>query len=262
MWGLWTNSPPNTVHGMPVILIEHASTHTSGILLRSLVDHGLRVQTVRIAAEETLPNDLAEVDGVLSLGGPQSITDDPPSWVDTETTFLREAGDARIPILGIGLGANLLAKAHGATIETAPCTDAGFHRVDLDPAGREDPLFRGLPWFGSWPVWSRDRIAGLPDGGRKLASRDGSAIDGFACGIFSYGIAFEADWSSTTLSERMQDAADPVASSIADAQTLVATVQDSAESIQRQARRFAENVSSYLMPIERVNAGVAKDIHH
>ena len=171
----------------------------------SLVDHGLRVQTVRIAAEETLPNDLAEVDGVLSLGGPQSITDDPPSWVDTETTFLREAGDAQIPILGIGLGANLLAKAHGATIETAPSTDAGFHRVDLDPAGREDPLFRGLPWFGSWPVWSRDRIAGLPDGGRKLASRDGTAIDGFACGIFSYGIAFEADWSSTTLSERMQD---------------------------------------------------------
>ena len=247
---------------MPVILIQHAATHSSGLLLRSLVDHGLRVQTVRIAENETLPTDLAEVDGIVSLGGPQTASDDALPWLANEVSFLQDASKQEVPILGIGLGANILAKSLGTAPTQATSSDAGFQRVDLDPVGRDDPLFRGLPWFGSWPTWSRDQIVELPTGARALASRDGKTIDAFAYGIFSYGIGFEPDWLSATLIDRVRDAADPVSSSITDPELLVATVQDSAESIQRQALRFAENVASYLMPIERVNAGVAKDIHH
>ena len=44
--------------------------------------------------------------------------------------------------------------------------------------------------------------------------------------------------------------------------SLAAMVRDNAESIDRQSERFAVNVASYLMPIERVNQGVARDIHH
>ncbi len=247
---------------MPVILIEHAATHSSGLLLRSLVDHGLRVQTVRIAAEEMLPTDLSEVDGVVSLGGPQTASDDSLPWLANEISFLQDASKQEVPILGIGLGANILAKSMGTATTPSTSQEAGLQRIDLDPTGRDDPLFRGRPWFGSWPTWSRDQLAELPAGGRALASRDGNTIDAFACGIFSYGIGFEPDWLSTTLIDRVRDASDPVSSSITDPEALVATVQDSAESIQRQAQRFAENVASYLMPIERVNAGVAKDIHH
>lgn len=246
---------------MPVILIEHAASHTSGLLLRSLVDHGLRVETVRVAEDEPLPADLAELDGVVSLGGPQSATDDSLTWIDGEMTLLRSAAENNVPTLGIGFGANLLARALGGSIETQT-SSPGFHRVDLNPVGREDPLFRGLPWFGSWPRWSRDRVTELPTGARTLAGSDSGEIDGFACGIFTFGIGFEPDWTASTLVDRLEDASDPLSAAVPNRDALAATVKDCAESVERQARRFAENVASYLMPIERVNAGVAKDIHH
>ena len=247
---------------MPVILVEHARTHTSGILLRSLVDHGLRVQTVRISEEETLPDDLSDLDGVVSLGGPQSAMDDSLPWIEQEIAFLLEASKKEVPILGIGLGSNLIARALGGTLVPADPATAGFQKINLDPTGRDDPLFRGLPWFGHWPTWSRDTISKMPEGSRLLAGRPGDVIDGFGCGIFTYGIGFEPDWTATTLIERLQDGSAPIASEIEDSDSMVATLRGATEPIQRQASRFAENVASYLMPIERVNAGVAKDIHH
>lgn len=245
-----------------MILVEHARTHTSGILLRSLVDHGLRVQTVRISEEEPLPDDLSDLDGVVSLGGPQSAMDDEIPWIEQEIAFLLEATKKEVPILGIGLGSNLLARALGGTLAPADPAAVGFQKINLDPTGRDDPLFRGLPWFGNWPTWSRDTISEMPEGGRLLAGRPDGTIDGFGCGIFAYGIGFEPDWTATTLIERAEDHSDPIAGTVGDPDALVATLRRSAEPIDRQANRFAENVASYLMPIERVNAGVAKDIHH
>lgn len=247
---------------MPIIVLEHSPDPGSGSIGRALARHGLRVQPVRLATGDSVPVDLDDVDGVVSMGGRQSATDDGLPWIAAELELLRAAHASGIPVLGICLGAQLLARALGGRVDRMDAPSIGLPRVDLTPVGREDPLFRGLPWFGSWPSWHQDRVVELPAEGQRLAGSEGCEIEGFSVGISSYGIQFHPEWSAADLAAQCEKADPGAMGSSVDLAALAATARDSAESIDRQSERLAENVASYLMPIERVNQGVARDIHH
>lgn len=244
---------------MPILVIEHDARDTASVLGRALSHHGLRLRTLRLHANEAVPTDLDGVDGVVSLGGPQSATDDALPWIAAEMRLLEEAHARSIPVLGICLGAQLLARALGGQLRRAEHPAPGLGRIDLTPVGREEPVFKGLPWFGAWPDWHGDEIAEVPAGGRILATSEHCGVEAFACGIFSYGVQFHPEWTADELAERCERGGTDAGM---DAAALAATVRDQREAIDRQAVRFAENVAAYLMPIERVNAGVARDIHH
>jgi GMP synthase (glutamine-hydrolysing) len=248
-----------TVLIMPILVIEHDSADTPGILGRVLGRHGLRFRTIRLHAGEQLPPDLDDVDGIISLGGPQSATDDALPWLAGEMRLLQGAAARSIPILGVCLGAQILARALGGTVGRMSAPSAGLGRVDLTPAGREDPLFRGLAWYGAWPGSHQDEVTQLPPDARILARSEACAVEAFACGMFSYGVQFHPEWSASAFVSRCESGG---LLGDGDRAALAATIRDQAEPIERQAERFAENVASFLLPIERVNAGVAKDIHH
>lgn len=244
---------------MPIIVIEHDASDTSGVLGRALVRHGLRIRTVRLHAGDALPVDLDDVDGIVSLGGPQSATDDALPWIADELRLMQGASARGIPVLGICLGAQMLARALGGTVGRMAAPAAGLGRVDLTPAGREDPIFRGLPWYAVWPGSHQDEITELPPDARTLARSESCAVEAFACGVFSYGVQFHPEWSSAAFVSRCEAGG---LLGDGDRAALAAAIRDQAESIDRQAARFAENIASFLLPVERVNAGVAKDIHH
>lgn len=244
---------------MPILVLEHDARNTAGVLGRALTRHGLRLRTIRLHAGDAVPGDLDDVDGIISLGGPQSATDDALPWIAAELRLLAAAHERSIPVLGVCLGAQLLARALGGVVRRAVSPTSGLGRIDLTPVGREDPLFRGLPWFGAWPDWHEDEIAEAPAGARTLARSAHCEIEAFACGIFSFGVQFHPEWTAEDLAGRCDR---NTSGTTGDPAAVAAAVRDQAESIDRQAERFAENVASFLLPIERVNAGVAKDIHH
>lgn len=247
---------------MPILVLEHADPPGSGSIGKALTRHGLRVRSVRVGAGEAVPVDLDDVDGIVSMGGRHSATDDALPWIAAELRLLEAAAGAGIPVLGVCLGAQLLARALGGRVSRMSSPSIGLPRIDLTPVGREDPLFRGLPWFGTWPSWHQDEIVELPDGARTLATSECCGIEGFAHGISAYGIQFHPEWSSEALAEQCEKPDPGAMGSDADLGAIAASARDTAESIDRQSDRFAVNVASYLMPIERVNQGVARDIHH
>jgi len=244
---------------MPILVIEHDAQDTADVLGRVLTRHGLRQRTIRLHAGEQLPPDLDDVDGIVSLGGPQSATDDALPWLAGEFRLIQEASVSGIPVLGICLGAQIVARALGGTVSRMPAPAAGLGRVDLTPAGRDDPMFRGLAWYGAWPGSHQDQIEQLPPDARLLARSESCPVEAFACGIFCYGVQFHPEWSAASFRKRCD--AGGLLGDI-DRAALAATIGDQTESLDRQAERFAENVASFLFPVERVNAGVAKDIHH
>jgi GMP synthase (glutamine-hydrolysing) len=244
---------------MPILVIEHDSNDHPGVLGRVLARHGLRLRTIRLHAGDRLPSDLDDVDGIVSLGGPQSATDDALPWLSAEFGLLRAAHAGGVPILGVCLGAQILARALGGTVGRMAAPSGGLGRVDLTPAGREDPLFRGLPWYGTWPGSHQDEVSQLPPDGRVLARSEACGVEAFVSGMFSYGVQFHPEWSSSAFVARCESGG---LLGDGDRAALAATIRDQAEGVDRQAERFAENVASFLLPIERVNAGVAKDIHH
>ena len=247
---------------MPILVLEHAEPSGSGSIGRALIRHGLRLRSIRVGAGEPVPTDLDDVDGIVSMGGRQSASDDALPWIAAELRLLEAAAGEGIPVLGVCLGAQLLARALGGRIGRMSSPSIGLPQIDLTQDGRDDPLFRGLPWFGTWPSWHQDEIVELPDGARKLAHSEGCGVEGFAHGISAYGVQFHPEWTADALVEQCEKPDPGVMGSDIDLVSLAAMVRDNAESIDRQSERFAVNVASYLMPIERVNQGVARDIHH
>ena len=247
---------------MPILVLEHADPPGSGSIGKALIRHGLRLRSVRVGAGEPVPADLDDVDGIVSMGGRQSATDDALPWIAAELRLLEAAVAEGIPVLGVCLGAQLLARALGGRVARMSEPSIGLPRIDLTQEGRDDPLFRGLPWFGTWPSWHQDEIAELPEGSRKLAHSEGCGVEAFAHGISAYGVQFHPEWSTAALVEQCEKEDPGLMGADIDLAALAAVVRDSAESIDRQSERFSVNVASYLMPIERVNQGVARDIHH
>ena len=248
---------------MPILVIQHSNTSSAATIGEALVRHGLRCRTIRLAAGEPLPSDLDGIDGIISMGSSDSATDDGLPWIAQEIALLKAACAAQRPVLGVCLGAQLLARALGGRVsKMTDNASVGLCRIDLTTAGRDDPLFRGLPWYGSWPSWHIDEISELPPDARLLAKSEECGIEAFAHGIFAYGVQFHPEWSAERVAELCDDPAEHLAGDGFDYAAVKAAARDEADSIERMALRFAENVASYLMPVERVNAGIPKDIHH
>ena len=246
---------------MPILVIQHSNASDTGLIGVALLRNGLRCRVIRLADGDRIPADLDGIDGIISMGGSASAADDTLPWIADEIALLAAASAAQIPVLGVCLGAQLLARALGGKVARMDAPSVGPCRIDMTVAGRDDPMFRGLPWYGTWPAWHQDEITTLPPDARLLAKSDACGVEAFAHGVFAYGVQFHPEWTASRIVELCDDPADHLDPG-ADYGGIKAAVRDEAESIARMGARFAENVASYLVPVERVNAGVPKDIHH
>jgi len=112
-------------------------------------------------------------------------------WLVDETRLLRRLLDATVPVLAICLGAQLLARAAGASVYRAPAPEIGWYPVELTDAGCADLLFGKLPErfvAFEWHHYSFD----LPAGARKLA-RSAHCTQAFALGPCAWGVQFHPE---------------------------------------------------------------------
>ena len=100
--------------------------------------------------------------GLVFLGSPVSVND-PLPWIDEELALIRLAFQAGVPILGICFGGQLISKALGGEVHSAPTMQIGWHRTTLSEHAKE--LFRSrgvLDGFYAFE-WHGDTFS-LPQG--------------------------------------------------------------------------------------------------
>ncbi len=172
-----------------VVHVEAEGPHAIGVALDRA---GVEVQIVRTDLGEPVPTSVSEVDGVVVMGGPMAADNDEgfPSRRD-ELALLSAAVAAEVPVLGVCLGAQLLAAATGAPVRRGHGIEIGWAPVELTPAAAGDPLLAGLPSPLELLHWHRDTYD-LPSGavhlGRSAAYeqqifRVGPAAWGFQCHV-------------------------------------------------------------------------------
>lgn len=124
----------------PVIAIRHQPEVPLGVAERALSDAGVDWRYLD-AWEATEWPDLDEVSGLVVLGGKMSAyqTEEYP-FLKREHSIVEEAIERDIPMIGICLGAQILARVLGAKVEPMSAKGLGFMRVDATPEGREDPV--------------------------------------------------------------------------------------------------------------------------
>ena len=154
---------------MRALVIMHVENEGPGVFGNLLEAAGIEVRVARLHLGDDLPG-AGEVDAALSMGGPMNVYEEEHyPFLRDETRFLQDAAARDLPVLGICLGAQMIAKAAGAAVTRNPVEEVGWRTVDLTDVGLADPLFRGLPPVLPVFQWHGDTFA-VPDGGALLAT--------------------------------------------------------------------------------------------
>ena len=176
-----------------ILFIKHVEIEGPETLGAFFVEQGYRLQVVNLHAGEHLPDDPRELDAVIPLGGPMNVyEEDQYPFLKNEDAFLKKTLAENVPALGICLGAQLLTKASGGRVVRSPQREVGWFSIEMTPAGRKDPLFRGLP--NPWEVyqWHGDMCEPL-NGEAVLASSARCPVQAVRLGQKAYGLQFHAE---------------------------------------------------------------------
>jgi GMP synthase (glutamine-hydrolysing) len=151
--------------------------------------HTLEYWSVPVGASAPDPQSF---DAIMVFGGGMHPDQDGSHpWLAVEVAFLQRGLDAGVPLLGICLGSQLIARAAGAWVGPAREREVGWLPVALTDAGRADPVLSALPDTVEAFQWHSYTFA-LPDGAAELASSP-VASQAFAVDGRAWGIQFHAE---------------------------------------------------------------------
>lgn len=175
---------------MRILIVENFRETALGQVGVALEEAGAEQVWLRPWSGDALPTTHEDFDGVVVLGGEQSAVDDHVHpYLGDLAQLMKAFGDADKAVLGICLGSQLLARAHGGTNLIGQAREFGWHRVAITDAGRGDPVFATVD--GEFPIfqWHSDTFT-LPDGAVHLAQNLTATNQCFRIGRASYGMQF------------------------------------------------------------------------
>ena len=177
----------------PVLVIRHSEIDEPGVFGTVMDEAGIAWQPCDPWRGESFPP-LEDYGAVLAMGGPQQADEEHlHPWLSTEKALLRDAVARGMPVLGVCLGCQLLADAHGGTVAQLAEGEVGILDVALTAEGRADPLFAGLPPLPLTMQWHLNAVTRLPQRAVLLASSPACAVQAYRLGTSAYGVQFHME---------------------------------------------------------------------
>jgi len=173
-----------------VLAFRHAAGEDVGNIRPALESRGVVVDCVDLYAGASIPA-AASVDGLIFMGGAMCANDDLP-FLRQELDLIRDAIVRQLPIFGVCLGAQLIAKALGGRVYPSAVSEIGWHQIEIDRAASEDPVFSALPPVDTVFQLHYDTFD-LPPGAVRLASSAAVPNQAFRLGASVYGVQFHPE---------------------------------------------------------------------
>ena len=177
---------------MDVLGVIHGERVRAGVFADVVAERGHRLEEWSLAWGMPLRRPLDAYGAVLVFGGAMHADqDEHHPWLREENFFLQRLLELQTPVLGICLGAQLLAKAAHAPVHPAAEFEIGWHAVDLTEDAAHDPLLGRLPdTFDAfqWHYYTH----GLPAGAVELA-RSPVCTQAFRLGESAWGVQFHPE---------------------------------------------------------------------
>lgn len=192
---------------MHIHYLQHVHFEDLGNIAPWALDRGHTVTRTRFHERERLP-DPSDIDWVIVLGGPMNVyEEDRFPWLAREKIFIERAIEAGKRVLGVCLGAQLIADALGGEITRNPEAEIGWFPVHRTPASVEFPAFRALPQTIHAFHWHGDTFS-IPPGATHLAASDACPNQAFGFEDHVLALQFHLESSAHGVSRLLRHCAD------------------------------------------------------
>jgi len=176
---------------MHVLAFRHVPFEDAGLIAPALEARGIELVYADAYRDAEAHPDWHSAAGLLFMGGPMSANDGLP-FIRREIAIIEAAVAAGRPVLGICLGAQLLARALGARVYRNPVKEIGWGPVYWTQAAARDRLFGGLRSPETVFHWHGETFD-LPPGAEWLAWSDACRNQAFRAGSNAYGLQFHLE---------------------------------------------------------------------
>jgi len=184
-----------------ILIIKHKDIEGAGLFgdfFKSKTNY--KVKIIELEKKDKFPS-LDECKAIISLGGPMSVyQEEEYPFLKEEKIFLKEAIKKDIPILGVCLGAQLLASVLKAKVEKAKNPEIGWHEVNLIASAKKDPLFYNLPKTLKVFQWHEDTFK-IPKMGVLLATTNTCKNQAVRFSRYCWGLQFHPEMNLKMLKE-------------------------------------------------------------
>lgn len=241
---------------MPILILQHTPTEHAGRLALTLRDHARRLDVRRLDLPESranahIPADLDGVEGIISLGGQMNVGDDLP-WMKREIEFLAAAHARSLPIVGICLGAQLIAKALGGDVAPmAAGPEWGMAPVRQFPVANTDIVLAGIPWEVPQFHAHGQEITALPPGATALQASDKCKVQSFRAGLRTYAFQYHFECDLAMIEEFVTSGDPQMAASGLAADQAMEDARMQYEMYARTSDRLAVNIAQLLFGAPR-----------
>jgi GMP synthase-like glutamine amidotransferase len=181
-------------------VLQHVPSEGIGNIAGWLDHRGAKVTTTRFFESADLP-DLDGIDLIIAMGGPMSVNDEESlPWLVAEKAFLREAINRGIAVLGVCLGAQLIASACGAKVYPGRQREIGWFPIEVVNAG---PDALPYPDKGTVLHWHGETFD-LPAGAVHLARSAACEHQAFQIGRRVLGLQFHPEVTHESLATMLE----------------------------------------------------------
>jgi len=186
-----------------LLIVKHVDIEGPGLIEDCLRQERIPYQVLNLESGRHLPK-LDNLTHIVFLGGPMNVyEEDRYPFLKEEDLFIKEAIQRGKSLLGICLGAQLIAKALGAKVFKAPVKEIGWYDVSLTRIGSIDPFFSHLP--RTFPVfqWHEDTFE-IPHSAILIATSSLVPHQAFRYGDNAYGLQFHLEVTQDIIREWME----------------------------------------------------------
>jgi GMP synthase (glutamine-hydrolysing) len=249
---------------MAIIVFQHSESTGPGRLGMTLRELGFKLDIRRpdlptshpanrlASGQSVIPADYDNVHGVIAMGGPQNIGE-PHPWLEAEAAYIRGAHQREIPVIGICLGAQLIAHALGGKVSPLPdnAYEVGILPVSLNPAGQTETIFAGIPWEHPQFHHHGFHVEQLPPGAMLLASSKRTKVQAFKVGVRTYGFQYHPECDRGMIDAILKGEESCCTRGQTTMSDVLAQTDAQYAAYARASDRLCVNLATYLFPLNR-----------
>jgi len=194
-----------------VLVLQHLEIEGPGLFEQFAKERDLKIEIIRLDNKNALPQ-TKKGDLILIMGGPMGVKDigsDKYSWLKLERDFIRRELENKRPIIGVCLGAQLIASAAGGDVEILKygyppkeLPEIGWSQIFIDKSNSDFKAMFEEPFYVLH--WHGDRIL-LPNKAVLIASSARCKEQFFRIGDYAYGLQFHIETTGTMINKWIKE---------------------------------------------------------